>query len=149
MVIHFFGTKTDSSRTGNEIIIKKGTDGIVDPVKCVRDYMDRTHSVVTGGDQSPVFVTLRAPHSALSASGVANILNECIAEAGLSGSGFSARSFRPTGATAYVSSGVENHITRSLGRWKSEECFNSNYVYPLSAVSATDKMLDAQLPSNL
>ena len=115
----------------------------------MKDYLIKTSTLVVSGELSPVFISLRAPYSTLSASGVAKILNECIKEAGLSESDFSARCFRPTGATAYVSSGVEHHITRTLGRWKSEECFNTNYVYPLSAVSATDKMLDAQLPTNL
>ena len=74
------------------------------------------------------------PYAPLSAAGVADTLNKSIKEAGLKNSGFSARSFRPTGATAYVTTGVENHISRTIGRWKSEECLNSNYVYPLPSV---------------
>lgn len=147
MVIQFFGTKTDSNRTGHEVLIKRGTEDIIDPVKTMKDYLSRTQPLVDADGDSPVFLSLHAPYSALSAAAVADTLNKCIKEAGLDDSGFTARSFRPTGATAYyVTSGVEHHITRTLGRWKSEECFNGRYVYPLSAVSATDKMLNVSLP---
>ena len=146
LTINFFGTKTDSSRTGHEILIKKSSDHIICPVKTLQAYLCRTEQFVKE-QNAPVFLTLNMPYAALSAAGVADTLNKSIEEAGLKNSGYSARSFRPTGATAYVTSGVENHITRTIGRWKSEECFNSNYVYPLSSVSATDKLFSAKLPT--
>ena len=113
MVIKFFGTKTDASRTGYEILIKRASETIIDPVQCMEDYLARTKSLVTDQDEGPVFISLKSPFTALSASGVADTLNKCIVEAGLKQTGgFSARCFRPTHATAYVSSGVEHHITR-------------------------------------
>ena len=132
MVIQFFGTKTDSSRTGHEVLIKKGTEEIIDPVQSMKDYLSRAHSLITQGRDSPFF-----SHSQFHFRLLVQ-LNE---------PGYLARSFRPTEATAYVASGVETHVTRSLRRWRSEECFNERYVYPLSSTSATDKMLNTTLHS--
>ena len=65
---------------------------------------------------------------ALSASGIAKILNEYNKVADLSVSDFLVHCFRPTWATACVSLGVEHDITITLGRWKSEKWIKSNYV---------------------
>lgn len=146
LIVQFFGVKNDSQKTGFEIIIKGASDDLIDPVRCLHEYLDRTQRFVCD-DNGPVFISLRRPHNQLSAPAVSDILNSVIREAGLGDSGFSARSFRPTGATAYIQSGVEPHVTRSLGRWRSEQCFSERYVYPLSSVSATDKMLNVSLPT--
>ena len=142
MVIQFFGKKTGFSCTSHEVLIKKGTKEIIDPVQSMKDYSSRRHSLITQGRDSPVFLTLNFPFSGLSAADVADMLNKWVKGAGLDEAGNSARSFRPTGATAYITSGIETHRTRSLRRWKSEECFNERYVYPLSSSSTSYKMLN-------
>ena len=48
-MIKFFGIKTDSSRTGHEVLIKKGAEEIIDPVQSMKDYLSRTHSLITQG----------------------------------------------------------------------------------------------------
>ena len=45
------------------------------------------------------FLALNPPYAAIVAKTVAGIMNEAIALVGLSGKGYSAKSFRPTGAT--------------------------------------------------
>lgn len=52
----------------------------------------------------------RKPFTAISASAVAKILEEAIDLAGLSGKGFSAKSFRQTGAIVAIEQGVDPHI---------------------------------------
>ncbi|GFO17339.1 hypothetical protein PoB_004384400 [Plakobranchus ocellatus] len=65
-------------------------------------------------------------------------------EAGL-GPEFTARCFRPTGATAAVLGGVAAHTARSLGRWKTDDVFFNRYVFPLDPDSITDKMFSVKL----
>ena len=97
MVIQFFGTKTDSSCTGHEVLIKKGTEEIIDPVQSMKDYLTHTHSLITQGRDSLVFLTLNSPFRGLSVADVADTLNKCVKEAELDEPGYSACLFRPMG----------------------------------------------------
>ncbi|XP_033762656.1 uncharacterized protein LOC117344118 [Pecten maximus] len=102
--IKFFGIKNDSSRDGFEVTIpNKTTSRKLDPVQTLRDYIDKTEQVRDKGS-SPVFLSLKYPHGPIDASTVANILQDVINLAGLSGQGYSAKSFRPTGATCAIES---------------------------------------------
>lgn len=64
----------------------------------------------------PVFLTLNAPFKQLGSSGVAKVLDHAIHLAGLGGQGYTAKSFRPTGATAAVEAGVNPDYVRKIGR---------------------------------
>ena len=66
----------------------------------MKDYLSGTHSLITQGCDSLVFLTPNSPFSGLTAAGVADTLNKCVKEAGLDEPGYLARLFRPTGATA-------------------------------------------------
>ncbi|GFN95918.1 reverse transcriptase/ribonuclease h/methyltransferase [Plakobranchus ocellatus] len=145
MTVLFYGIKNDTDRHGFEVRIGRSECALTDPVLCLKDYIRRTNQNITARQNKPVFITLLPPFKALSAQSVGTILRQSIADAGLDES-FTPRCFRPTGATAAVVGGVEPPVARSLGRWKSEEVFASRYVYPLSTKSATDSILDAQLP---
>jgi hypothetical protein len=124
--ITFFGIKNDAQRTGFEVFLPRHDNVTLDPVQTLQDYLQRTECVRTGG---AVFLALRKPHGALSASGIAKILEESIMLAGLSGQGFSAKSFRPTGATMAIEQGIEPHVVQKMGRWKSADVFYQHYVH--------------------
>ncbi|GFN91423.1 reverse transcriptase/ribonuclease h/methyltransferase [Plakobranchus ocellatus] len=145
MTVLFYGIKNDTDRHGFEVRIGRSECVLTDPVLCLKDYIRRTNQNITESQKQPVFITLLPPFKALSAQSVGTILRQSIADAGLDES-FTPRSYRPTGATEAVVGGVEPYVARSLGRWKSEEVFASRYVYPLSTKSATDSILNAQLP---
>ena len=56
---------------------------------------------------------------------------------GLADKGFLAKSFRPTGATIAVNSGVLPETVVQIGRWKTKEVFLNHYVYPNAPQSYT------------
>ncbi|GFO31079.1 integrase [Plakobranchus ocellatus] len=142
LAAQFFGTKNDSDRHGFEVQIDPSSNPLTDPVSCLREYIEKTkiHVGVTG----PLFVNTTPPYMAMSAASVSSVLRDSIKEAGL-GSEFTARCFRPTGATAAVLGGVAAHTARSLGRWKTDDVLFNRYVFPLDSDSITDKMFSVKL----
>lgn len=140
LTITFFGTKNDSDRTGFEVRIPPSATSKCDPVGTLRVYMDRT-SVFRTSRRAPVFIGLKKPHKALSNTSIAEILRESIRLAGLQGQGFTARSFRPTGATAAVKAQIEPSTVRMIGRWKNDTVFYERYVYPSAPKDYTDGVL--------
>jgi len=84
---------------------------------------------------------LSPPHKAISADTVGNILEEAIAVANLKDNGFTAKSFRPTGAFTAVSQGTLPETVMKIGSWKTKEVFMNHYVYGKVPDSFTDKML--------
>lgn len=140
LTIYFFGIKNDTSRSGFEVNIPTNTsDTVMDPVSCLRVYIDRT-AAYRPSDTKPLFITLTAPYKAISSSTVSNILDEVINLAGLAGKGFKAKSFRPTGATLAVSRGAIPETVMQIGRWKTKEVFMNHYVYPRAPETFTSNM---------
>ena len=123
----FFGIKNDLQRTGFTVTLPRGLPDLLDPVSTLRSYLDRTEGHRPANNA--VFLTLQHPYHALGASTIANILNEAIVLAGLGGQGFTAKSFRPTGATSAISKGTDPNIVQKLGRWKSADTFYRHYVH--------------------
>ena len=141
MTIHFFGIKNDTLRSGFEVNIPHNSDNpIMDPVSCLQKYIDRTN-VYRDKEKRPLFISLTSPFKAISSARIAFILDEVIALAGLSEKGFSAKSFRPTGATIAVNSGVLPETVMQIGRWKTKEVFLNHYVYPNAPQGYTSKLL--------
>ena len=75
-----------------------------------------------------LFLSLHPPYRAISARSVALILEEAISRAGLGGLGYSAKSFRPTGATHAVRH-CDPDTVMKIGRWKTKSVFLNNYVH--------------------
>ena len=98
----------------------------LDPGAALRSYIARTDAM---RNDNAVFLSLNRPYKAISAASVAGILEDSINLAGLSGRGFSAKSFRPTGATLAIERGIDPHIVQKVGRWKSTEVFYNHYVH--------------------
>ncbi len=68
-------------------------------------------------------------------------MNEAIRLAGLNNQGFSAKSFRPTGATIAIDSGCDPEITMRQGRWKTRSVFFEHYVHSKPPVSMSSDIL--------
>ena len=66
-----------------------------------------------------------------------------IQAAKLGGQGYSAKSFRPTGASVAVSSDCPPNTAMQIGRWKTNEVFYAHYVYPRAPQDYTTRMLNA------
>jgi hypothetical protein len=58
VTLTLFGIKNDANRTGFEIRITKSERVKIDPVRCLKDYMDRTKSC--RGPDGPVFISITA-----------------------------------------------------------------------------------------
>ena len=122
-----FGVKNDCQRTGFDVHLQPHSDPKLDPVKTLQDYLSCTKDIKS--TDRAVFLTLRRPHHAIDSSTVAGILEEAIIKAGLGNQGYSAKSFRCTGAMAAIECGVEPHVVMKLGRWKTSEVFYEHYVH--------------------
>lgn len=140
-IIRFFGVKNDSNRRGFEVRLDPAIDDRIDPVKCLKVYIEKT-AHLTPNDKAPVFLTLNRPHSGLDTISVSQILREAIRLAGLS-SEFTPRCFRPTGATHAVLQGLDPNFVRQRMRLKTESVFWERYVYPIQNREMTDKILSS------
>ena len=89
----------------------------------------------------PLFLSLQKPFTAISATTVSSILGKLLKLAGLQG--YSAKDFRPTGATAAVEAGFSEQTIMKVGRWKCSEVFREHYVHNKIPTSFTDKILNS------
>jgi hypothetical protein len=137
----FFGIKNDSHRTGFEIRIPAATNALVDPVRCLKCYIQRTDT--SREHCGPVFISLNHPFSALTNTSISRILSLSITDAGLEGQGYSPRCFRPTAATVAVRSGCDPGLVRQIGRWKTESVFYERYVYPVAPSDFTNRVISS------
>ena len=119
MSIEFLGTKNDTNRAGFLVSvdlegdIKQEKLNVVAALKC---YIDRCSSVRGKGNNS-LFIGLNKPYGPIKADTVVHILEEAISLVGLGGKGFSAKSFRPTGAK-YTIQHCDADTVMKLGWWK-------------------------------
>jgi hypothetical protein len=128
LTITLHGIKNDYSRDGFTITIPGCEQSAIDPVRCLKEYIDRTSSERIYVKHKPVFLTLTKPYKQLSAKGISGVLHDAIKAAGLANSGYSAKSFRPSGATHAISMGLHPDTVRHIGRWRSQEVFEKHYV---------------------
>lgn len=138
VLITLMAIKNDSNRDGFEIFLPSIQMSKLDPVQTLKDYIERSEPFRSDG---AVFLSLKKPFNAISASSVAKILECSIARAGLSGQGFSAKSFRPTGATRAIDAGIDPNIVQKMGRWKCTEVFRNHYVHSKTPVEYTSSII--------
>ncbi len=138
--IRFFGIKNDSDRKGFQISLPSAEPAKIDPVRVLKNYISRTDGARSGAD-GPVFLTLRAPYRALKADSVAQVLNDAIRRAGLSDHHFSAKDFRPTGATVAIDNGTDPEVAMQIGRWKTRSVFFEHYVHSRPPVDYCHNLL--------
>jgi len=139
VTIWFHGIKNDYKRDGFEVRIAPSEDPQLDPVGALKCYIEKTETMRPSNGS--VFLTLVRPFRGISSTTVGKILGESISLAGLEGQQFSAKSFRPTGATASVQAGCNPDIIRHVGRWKSRDVFEQHYVHPEATQAFTDVIL--------
>lgn len=135
--VTLFGTKNDLERKGFVVFLPGHSDKDVDPVQTLKIYLERTARFRR---QKAVFISLKAPFGPLSSSAVAKDLQECIDMCGLKGLGYTAKSFRPTGATVAIEKGSDPKMVQAVGRWKSTEVFYDHYVHCKTSEDFTDKL---------
>ena len=136
--LSLFGIKNDTQREGFEVTVPKHNNDLLDPGITLKEYIDLTSS--KRSDKS-VFIALNRPYKGISSSAIGKILEEAISLAGLKDQGFSAKSFRPTGATFAIEQGVDPKIVQKIGRWKSTEVFYDHYVHSKTPDDFTNKVI--------
>ena len=143
LVVTFLGVKNDSQRTGFQVTLPPSNDTKMDPVGALRTYLSRTESVRCPTTK-PAFLTLVRPFKAISASTVAEILQQAITAAEQFGlpTGHRPKDFRPTGATRAVQLGFDTDDIQRLGRWKTRSVFLDHYVHNTIQSSYTGQMLE-------
>ena len=141
LTLMFHGIKNDTTRDGFTVTLPPASEPQVDPIRSLKDYMDRTAVDRAVVPSRPVFLSLTKPYHALSAGSIARILKESIDLAGLGGRGYTAKCFRPTGATNAIALGLDPDLARHIGRWRSAEVFEKHYVHSRVPDQYTDDML--------
>lgn len=141
MSVSFHGIKNDYHRDGFVIRLPPGSDPKLDPSTTLKHYMSRTALQRLASTDGAVFLTLKQPFHGITSSTISEVLCDAIKAAGLTGQGFSAKSFRPTAATQAVASGCDSNIARQVGRWKSHSVFEEHYVHTVVPHDFVDKLL--------
>lgn len=142
VTIKFLGIKNDSTRTGFEVSLPPAQDKFLDPVDALRSYMIRTEDIRQSLPNRPVLISLNRPYHVLTADSIAHILCSAIVEANLGGLGYSAKSFRPTGATYAIKLGYDPEQVMRLGRWKTRSVFFEHYVHSQIPENYTSSILN-------
>jgi len=141
LTVRFHGIKNDYARDGFTVSVPPASDKKVDPVAALHIYMKRTEDIRKSVLNQPVFLSLQRPYKALAAKSISGLLNSAIDLAGLGKKGYSAKCFRPTGATAAVDSGLGPDKARHIGRWASAEVFEKHYVHTSIPSQHVDNVL--------
>ena len=131
MDILFHGNKNDYDRDGFKVHLPAASEEFaqVDPIQCLKDYMSVTQDIRQSIPDRPVILTLNRPYKAVDSSTISTILSRAIAAAGLPTKEYSAKSFRPTGATCAIDIGINPDIARHIGRWRCAQTFEKHYVH--------------------
>ena len=137
--VTFFGIKNDAQREGFEVILPKSNVVKTDPVQTLADL----HRENTGTQRSrwPCI----SPYNTVDSSTVSRILEGAFILAGLSTEEFSAKSFRPTGATTAIAQNLNPEIVRKGSRLKITSRFSLNTMY---IVKKTLKTLNMSFVQN-
>lgn len=135
VVLYFHHIKNDTDRDGFRVVLQPAQPVWMCPVDTLLSYMSRTRLQASKTDG--VFLTLKPPYRPLSADAVWEILNKPILLAKLDPKQFSAKNFRPTGATIAIQNGMPANQVQQIGHWKSADTFRKHYVYatPHTAMS--------------
>lgn len=136
MRITLHGIKNDYHRDGFEVRVNPSSDGHVDPVQAVKCYIERTAKIRPSN--RPLFLSLKKPYQGIGADTVGSVLEKAIKLADLHHKGFTAKNFRPTGATRAIEGNIVADTVRKVGRWKSRETFEEHYVHSKPPQDFTD-----------
>ena len=120
--LRLLGIKNDYERQGFEVVVRAAQNKKLCPIVTMQAWLHRTW-LVNPDPRRPVFAPLNYPFSSLSSCAIAAILNKAIKLVGLANQGFTAKSFRLTGATVAIQKGVNLDMVQRTGRWRSTRMF--------------------------
>ena len=132
------GIKNDTTRDGFQVCLRPTTPDKLNPVSVLHHYIVRTDHC-RPPDTRPVFLPLRPPYKHLSADTIAQVLNEALKLVHLND--YSAKDFRPTGATVAIDNNVDPESAMMIGRWKTRSVFFDHYVHSKPVDTYTTDLL--------
>lgn len=138
MTVQLHGIKNDYQRRGYEVSIPRSSNASCCPVLAMYKYIERTQTM-RSEDNKHVFLSLKQPFHGVTVATIARILNDAIKDTGLTG--YSAKDFRPTGATQAMKAGVAEATVMKVGRWRSVDVFREHYVHYQTESDYTDRVL--------
>ena len=138
MVVQFRRIKNDYQRQGYEVSIPRSSNAACCPVLAMYKYIERTQAMRSGNNKH-VFLSLKHPFNGVTVATIARILNEAIKDTGLTG--YTAKDFRPTGATLAMKAGIPEATVMKVGRWRSVDVFREHYVHYQTESDYTDRVL--------
>ena len=139
MSITLHGIKNDYDRHGFEVNLPPATTARLCPVRALRCYIQRMKYYRPS--DLPLFLSLKEPYQGITAKTVATVLNKAIRLAGLKNEGFSAKHFRPTGATTAVQNGISPDFVMRVSWWRSRDTFERHYVHAFPSKLFTENIL--------
>ena len=95
------------------------------PIEALRQYLEKTQQTRQTIGSKMVFLAT-SQEKQLGDQRISKLLTQCLIDAGIEDA--TARSFRKTGASAAINSGMEPDMVMKLGRWKSANVFFNHYV---------------------
>lgn len=111
------------------------------PVKTLKAYLDRTAPHRNDQNNKSVFITLRSPFSAVTASTVSRWIKCYLAAAGVDTSVYSAHSTRGAAASKGAKSGLSTDAILRAGSWSRETTFSRFYQREVEPVSVASVVL--------
>ncbi len=144
-----FCNKNDYTCDGQQVVLQPSTEAVMCLVHTLEQYIAVMDAQLGSEDcpSHPVFLTLQKPFQALTAAGVATVMNRALQLAGLDG--HTAKSFRPMGATQAVDVGENPDTVWAVGWWKDRNCFEFHYVHSQPHAGFTDSVLGTQPKSSI
>ncbi len=125
MQVMLFAIKNDYHRQGFDVMVQPAWIECLCPVRTLRQYIKRTQYIRPAS--GAVFLTLDNPPAPMSSTAVARVLESAIHAAGLTG--FTAKSFHPTGATHAIANGLNPDYVHRVGHWRDQVMFENHYVH--------------------
>lgn len=128
--LHLKVSKTDPFRTGTSIYLSSlpHDTNIICPVSRMKAYLSERNNNSPCTFVQPLFVYKREPLTRLR---FLPLLRAALTAAGHPGDQYKGHSFRIGAATSCVKAGMEGHIIKTLGRWRSD-CYERYIRTPIS-----------------
>ena len=123
VLLCFHHIKNDSDRDGFQVILQPAQPVWMCRVDALLSYL--SHTRIQAAKTDGVFLTLKPPYCLLCADAVWGIFNKSIVLAGLGRKEYSAKNFRPTGATMAIQAGMPLDQVHQIGCWKSTDTFKT------------------------
>jgi hypothetical protein len=131
--LHFTKLKKNSTSKNNhlEINVFSYPETVVCPIICLKDYIERSNSLVTLVEN--IFITLTPPYRASKPNTLAKHLKEVLSLIGVDTDSFKAPSYWSASTSKALAKGVSTDLILSRATWASEKTFCKFYAKDITS----------------